>query len=178
MAFEDRASGMKVLEVLGKRLGRYGLTLHPAKTRFVDFRPIPPGGGHDKMGPTTFDFLGFTHVWGKSLRGRNVVRQITAKDRYARALASVTEWCRKNLHLPFRDQHAHLSRMIKGHCAYYGITGNDRRVRWYRYQLMRTWKKWLTRRGRQNNLIWPRLVAMLKQHPLPSVRIVHQYAAP
>jgi len=68
--------------------------------------------------------------------------------------------------------------MIKGHCAYYGITGNDRRVRWYRYQLMRTWKKWLTRRGRQNNLIWPRLVAMLKQHPLPSVRIVHQYAAP
>jgi len=91
MSFEDRASGLKMLDVLGKRLGRFGLTLHPTKTRFVDFRPIPPGGGHDKMGPTTFDFLGFTHVWGKSLRGRNVVRQITAKDRYARALASVTE---------------------------------------------------------------------------------------
>ena len=116
MAFEDRVSGERVLAVLGRRLERFGLTLHPAKTRFVDFRFNRPQGLDPAMG-TTFDFLGFTHVWGKSRRGKDVVRQITAKDRYARALAAVTEWCRTNLHRPFREQHAHLSRMIRGHCA-------------------------------------------------------------
>ncbi len=177
MAFEDRASGEKMLEVLGKRLGRYGLTLHPTKTRFVDFRAKPPRGGRDATGPTTFDFLGFTHVWGKSFKGYDVVRQITAKDRYARALASVKRWCRYNRHRPFREQHAHLSRVIRGHCAYYGRTGNGRRLGWYRYQLVRTWKKWLTRRGRQNSLNWLRFAAMLDQHPLPNIRIVHRHAA-
>jgi RNA-directed DNA polymerase len=183
MAFEDHASGLKMLDVLGKRLGRYGLTLHPAKTRFVDFRADRPpsdgrGGGDPAATGTTFDFLGFTHVWGKSMRGKDVVRQITAKDRYARALAAVTQWCRRNRHLSFRDQHAHLSRMIQGHCAYYGRTGNARRLGWYRYQLVRIWKKWLARRGRQSNLNWSRYGAMLDHHPLPPVRIVHRYARP
>jgi len=69
MAFEDRESGLKMLDALGKRLGRYGLTLHPTKTRFVDFQATPARGGSDGAGPTTFDFLGFTHVWEKSLKG-------------------------------------------------------------------------------------------------------------
>jgi group II intron reverse transcriptase/maturase len=175
MAFEDRASGEKMLEVLGKRLGRYGLTLHPTKTRFVDFRANPPGGGHSATTATTFDFLGFTHVWGKSLKGRNVVRQITAKDRYARALASVTAWCRDNRHRPIREQHARLSRMIRGHCAYYGLTGNSLRIGWYRHQLRRIWKKWLTRRGRQNYLTWSRFDAMLSRYPLPPARVIQPY---
>jgi RNA-directed DNA polymerase len=178
MAFEDRASGMRMLDVLGKRLGRYGLTLHPDKTRFVDFRATRPGGEPPDGDATTFDFLGFTHVWGKSRKGFDVVRQITAKDRYARALASVTQWCRRNLHRPFREQHAHLSRVIRGHCAYYGRTGNRRRIGWYHNQLVRIWRKWLVRRGLQGNLTWPRFAAILKRHPLPPARIVHQYAAP
>ena len=178
MAFEDRASGEKMLEVLGKRLGRYGLTLHPIKTRFVDFRPQRPGGGPPAPGPTTFDFLGFTHVWGKSMKGNNVARQITAKDRYARALASLTQGCRRNPHRPVREQHAHLSRVIQGHCAYYGRTGNSRRIGWYRSQVQRIWKKWLARRGRQSHLTWPRFNAMLSRHPLPPARIVHQYTSP
>ena len=89
IAFEDHLSGKRLLDVLGKRLGRYGLRLHPTKTRFVDFRFKRPNGRHPATVGTTFDFLGFTHVWGKSRNGKNVVRQITAKDRYARALASV-----------------------------------------------------------------------------------------
>jgi hypothetical protein len=147
IAFEDHSSAKRLLDVLGKRLGRYGLQLHPTKTRFVDFRFKRPQGRHPATVGTTFNFLGFTHVWGRSRRGKDVVRQITAKDRYARALASVTEWCRRNLHRPFREQHAHLSRMIRGHCAYYGITGNGDRIRWYHHQLVRIWKKWLRRRG-------------------------------
>jgi hypothetical protein len=89
MAFEDHLSGKRMLAVLGKRLERFGLTLHPTKTRFVDFRFKRPQGRHLATTATTFDFLGFTHVWSKSLKGKDVVRQITAKDRYARALAAV-----------------------------------------------------------------------------------------
>jgi RNA-directed DNA polymerase len=177
MAFGDHLSGKRMLAVLGKRLERFGLTLHPTKTRFVDFRFKRPQGRHPATTATTFDFLGFTHVWGKSLKGKDVVRQITAKDRYARALAAVSEWCRENLHRPFREQHARLSRMIRGHCAYYGLSGNGKRIRWYHHQLVRIWKKWLVRRGRHSKLSWPRFRAMLARHPLPPALIVHSYNA-
>jgi RNA-directed DNA polymerase len=101
MAFEDFLDAKRVLGVLGKRLARYGLTLHPDKTRFVDFRNNRPNGrDHPETGGTSFTFLGFTHVWGKSRLGNNVVRQVTAKNRYARALAAVTAWCRVNRHQP------------------------------------------------------------------------------
>jgi group II intron reverse transcriptase/maturase len=178
IAFEDHLSGKRLLDVLGKRLSRYGLTLHPTKTRFVDFRFRRPHGRHPATVGTTFDFLGFTHVWAQSRRGKNVVRQTTAKDRYARALASVTEWCRHNLHRPFREQHARLSQVIRGHCAYYGITGNGRRIRWYHHQVVRIWRKWLTRRGRRSSLPWPRFRAMLARYPLPAASIIHRYHVP
>ena len=80
-----------MLDSLGKRLGRYGLTLHETKARFVDVRPKRPRA-HDP--DTTFDFLGFTHEWGRSQRGRIVVRQITAKGRFTGALRAVHQWCR------------------------------------------------------------------------------------
>jgi RNA-directed DNA polymerase len=76
-----------------------GLLLHPDKTRFVDFRNNRPNGtNHPETDGITF--LGFSHIWGKSRAGKNVVRQVTAKNRYARALAAVTAWCRVNRHQP------------------------------------------------------------------------------
>ena len=168
----------RVLGVLGQRLGRYGLTLHPTKTRLVDFRYRRPGGQrHSDADGTTFDFLGFTHVWGKTWQGKTRVWQVTAKSRYARALAAVSEWCRRNRHLPMRYQHAHLSRMMRGHYAYYGISGNSRRIRWFAWQVVRVWRKWLSRRDRTGVFLWSRLNALLKRHPLPPARIVHRYDA-
>jgi group II intron reverse transcriptase/maturase len=178
IAFEDHLPGRLMSGVLEKRFARYGLTLHRTKTRFVDFRFRRPKGRHPKAAGTTFDFLGFTHVWGQSRNGKDVVRQITAKDRYARALSRVTDWCRSNLHRPFREQLARLSRMIRGHMAYYGISGNGKRIRWYHNQLVRIWKKWLMRRGRHSKIRWTRFRAMLARHPLPPARIVHRYAHP
>ena len=177
IALEDFRSGKRLLAVLGKRLERFGLTLHPTKTRFVDFRFKRPQGQHRAANGTSFDFLGFTHVWGTSWKGKAVVRQITAKDRYKRALAAVTEWCRRNLHRPFREQHARLSRMIRGHCAYYGVSGNSKRLRWYHHQVVHIWRKWLARRGRHSKLSWSRFHAMLARHPLPSPLLVHRYDA-
>ena len=126
---------------------------------------------------TTFDFLGFTHVWGESRRGKDVARQITAKGANARALAAVTEWCRKNLRRPFREQHAHLSRTIRGRCAYYGLTGDSKRLRWRHHQVVRIWRKRLARRGRHSKLSWSRFAAMLVRYPLPRPLIVHPHGA-
>ena len=178
MAFDNIVDAQRVLAVLGKRLERYGLTLHPDKTRLVDFRPMQADGTrHPDTGGTTFDFLGFTHVWGRSRKGKPMVRQITAKSRFARALAAVNDWCRKNRHLSIRDQHRQLSAMMRGHFAYYGIGGNGRRLSWFAYQVTRIWQKWLSRRDRGSAVLWTRLNEILKRHPLPAARIVHPYAA-
>jgi len=179
MAFEDFHDAQRVLAVLGKRLARYGLTLHPDKTRFVDFRPKRPDGGrHPDTHGTTFDFLGFTHVWGKSRKGKAVVRQVTAKGRYARALAAVSDWCRHHRHWPVPQQHRHLDAMVRGHYAYYGITGNIRRLQWYGNQVERIWRKWLSRRDRKSVFRWSRMQALLQRHPLPRARIIHRYTVP
>lgn len=176
MAFEDFFEAKRVLGVLGKRLARYGLILHPDKTRFVDFRSNRPDGtDHPETDGTSFTFLGFTHIWGRSRAGKNVVRQVTAKNRYARALAAVTAWCRVNRHKSIPDQHAHLTAMMRGHYAYYGTSGNFRRISWYAYQVARIWQKWLSRRDRRSRFRWSRFAALLKRHPLPAARIVHRY---
>lgn len=176
MTFKTYHDAKRVLDVLGKRLGRYGLTLHPDKTRFIDFRPACEGGTHPDCKGPPFDFLGFTHVWAKSKKDKNVVRQVTAKSRLARALRAINEWCRSNRHQPLSWQHARLSAKLKGHCAYYGITGNRRQLGRYRFQLLRLWRKWLARRTRSKRLSWADFAALLARHPLPSPRITLQYA--
>ena len=174
MAFADFHDAKRVLDVLGKRLARYGLTLHPDKTRFIDFRNYRSDGeDHPEADGSSFTFLGFCHVWGKTRKGKNVMRQVTAKQRYARALAAVTEWCRKNRHLPIPEQHTQLVAKMRGHYAYYGISGNGRRLRWYANEVERNWKKWLSRRG--SRFPWSRFKDLLRRHPLPVARIVHRY---
>jgi len=176
MTFKNHRDAKRVLEVLGKRLGRYGLMLHPDKTRFIDFRPARDGGVHPDCKAPPFDFLGFTHTWVKSQKGKNVVRQTTAKNRLARALVAVNDWCRTNRHLPVLWQHQRLSAKLIGHYAYYGITGNMRQLQRYSTQVRRLWRKWLERRTRSKRLTWDRFVALLARHPLPSPWIVHRYA--
>ena len=177
MTFESCRDAERVLEVLGKRLGRYGLTLHPDKTRSIDFRPQRRGGTPPGCSEPRFDFLGFTHTWGKSRKGKDVVRQTTAKNRLARALTAINEWCRDNRHRPLSWQHDRLSAKLIGHMAYYGRTGNIWQVGRYRQQVVKLWRKWLERRTRAKRLTWARFNAFLARQPLPRARIVHRYAA-
>jgi group II intron reverse transcriptase/maturase len=178
MAFDNIVDAQRVLAVLGKRLERFGLTLHPDKTRLVDFRPrVTDGSRHPDTDGITFDFLGFTHVWGRSRRGKNMIMQVTAKSRFARALGAVSDWCRKHRHWKLRDQHRHLSSMLRGHFAYYGVGGNSRRLHRYAHQAARIWRKWLSRRERGSPIPWARFRAMLERHPLPPAKISHGYAA-
>jgi group II intron reverse transcriptase/maturase len=125
IGFTDGQDAQRVMDVLPRRFGKYGLTLHPEKTRLVPFeRPPrtgnPPGGAK----PGTFDFLGFTHYWGRSWRGYWVVKVKTMSTRLSRSLRALSDWCRSHRHLPVGEQHAHLTWKIRGHYAYYGITGN------------------------------------------------------
>lgn len=144
MLFARRDDAQRVLEVLGKRLGKYGLQLHPEKTRMVDFRFRGPRGRGAGDLATSFNFLAFAHVWGRSRKGNATVWQRTAKDRLARTLKAVNQLCRKMRHWPIREQHRRLCRMLKGHFAYFGISGNYDRLSSLAYQVRVCWRKWLS----------------------------------
>jgi RNA-directed DNA polymerase len=177
MTFETYHDAKRVMDVLGKRLGRFGLSLHSDKTHFIDFRPQRHGGTPPDCTAQSFAFLGFTHSWQKSRKGKGVARQTTAKSRFARSLAAVKDWCRTNRHRPVPEQRAWLSAALTGHYAYYGITGNIRQLQDYRYQVVRIWHKWLARRTRGKPLRWASFSALLARHTLPAARIVHRYTS-
>jgi group II intron reverse transcriptase/maturase len=167
----------RVLAVLGKRMGKYGLQLHPDKTQLVDFRALPApsaASGEPKL-PTTFNFLGFLHVWGTSRRGNRVVRQQTAKDRFARALAAISALCQRMRTAPLVDQHRNLSRRLQGHFAYFGISGNYPRLKALGTEARRIWKKWLSRRSNKSPVNWAAFSRIEKLFPLPRPRIIHSY---
>jgi group II intron reverse transcriptase/maturase len=171
--FESKQDAERFLAVLPKRFGRYGLTLHPDKTRMVSFQR-PDLVDDDQTGPGTFDFLGFTHHWAVSRKGNWIVKQRTAKDRFSRALHRLREWCRWHRHDPLKEQHRALTMKLKGHYAYYGITSNFLRISSFYYQARRAWHVALARRS-QRRLYWAAMQKLLERFPLPAPRIVHRH---
>jgi RNA-directed DNA polymerase len=168
LMFAAEADARRVMSVLSKRFGKYGLTLHPDKTRLVEFRrPDRRPEKGDVKGPGTFDMLGFTHYWALSRRGKWVVLQRTAKDRFRRALARVVEWCRKHRHDKVREQHKALVRKLRGHYEYFGISGNSRALTRFRHAVEEAWRKWLNRRSQRARMTWQRMAKLLERYPLP-----------
>jgi hypothetical protein len=173
--FEYERDARRVIEVLPKRLAKYSLTLHPEKTRLVDFRrpdrrPEPsPGNGAAR--PGTFDLLGFTHYWARSRKGYWVVKQKTAKDRLRRALKRVTDWCRRHRHQPVREQWAALRRKLLGHFGYFGITGNYQALHNFWRRVIGTWRVWLSRRSQRAWISIERMERLLEHYPLPKPRL-------
>ena len=157
MGFRDHRDAQRVMEVLPKRFGKYGLTVHPDKTRLVPFRtPSSADTGRDMPleRPGTFDFLGFTHFWARSRKGHWIVKRKTASDRFSRAVRSIDTWCRQNRHQPIAFQQQKLSQKIRGHCAYYGVTGNWRSLQRFHHEVKGRWRKWLNRRNRERTMTW------------------------
>jgi len=173
MGFELERDARRVFDVLPKRFGKYGLALHPDKTRLLDFRP--PARTKE---PGTFQFLGFTHYWGKSRYGRATVRRKTAKDRLARTLKRLEQWCQQYRHLPMRLQHRALNQKLKGHYGYFGITGNYRCLQQVLEGTRRIWFRWLCRRTRGGRgMTWERFgVLTTTVFRLAPARVVHSYA--
>jgi group II intron reverse transcriptase/maturase len=171
IGFERQDDAERVLAVLHKRMARYGLTLHPDKTRLIPFAR-PRYGENGRSGSGTFDFLGLTMYWCRTRRGGWRLGMKTRKARIQRALVALGEWCRRHRHLPLKDQHAALSRRLRGHFRYFGVNGNARSLQQVRFRTERLWLKWLQRRSqRGRRLTWERFGAYLKAHPLPPPRI-------
>ncbi len=177
IVFENEEDARRVREVLPKRLGKYGLAIHPDKTRLVPFQRPPKRGGRGepvpREGPGTFDFLGFTHYWGESRKGNKVVSRRTAASRIRRFAKAIAEWCRRNRHRPIREQHQTLSQKLLGHYCYYGITGNYALLHRVKQIAVGAWRKWLDRRGWRARFGWGDLVELLGRMPLPAPRVVH-----
>ena len=170
LVFEVEGDARRVLDVLPKRFGKYGLTLHPEKTRLVRFqRPHHDTSREDR--PGTFDFLGFTHYWERTLRGGWAVKRKTAKGRFNRSLTSMARWCREHRHLPIEEQWVALTSKLRGHYAYYAIIGNMARVSSFVYHVRRAWHKWLSRRSDKARILWERFSELEQRYPLPPARL-------
>jgi group II intron reverse transcriptase/maturase len=173
IGFEQEEDARRVMDVLGKRLGRFGLTLHPDKTRLLPFRR-PPADQKGGKGPATFDFLGFTLYWARTRKGRWAMSCKTRSASLRRAIQSVYDWCRRHRHLSIEDQHAALTRRIQGHFNYFGVSGNSRSLRIIIEQAKLSWYKWLCRRSQRTRFTWERFTDLLRDFPLPRPRITVQ----
>ena len=173
IGFRNERDAERVMEVIPKRFGKYGLTVHPAKTKLVSFSP-PSSKTKDRNGPDdrpgTFDLLGFTHYWARSKHGYWVVKLKTAADRFSRAVRNIDLWCQINRHLPLDEQRKKLNEKLRGHYAYYGVTGNSGSLTRFRHEVGARWRKWLNRRNRIRSLDWRKFYVILQHYPLAPVR--------
>lgn len=168
--FEHKEEAERVKDLLPERFGQYGLTIHPEKTKLVDFRRPDKAG---KVNPQTFDFLGFTHYWGTTLKKGKAVKKKTAGKKLKRAVQAIDDWCKANRHERVQHQHATLCQKIRGHYAYYGVIGNSRALAEFLEHVRKNWRKWLNRRNHKRGMPWERFNAMLRgPYALPPPRIV------
>ena len=169
----SEADARRVLEVLPKRFGKFGLQLHPEKTRLIAFhKPDGPAGSAERRTALhSFDLLGFTHFWARSRKGHWVVRKKTMRTRLTRALQAIREWCRRHRHTRVSAQHQMLSAKLTGHFQYYGVTGNYRALAAFAHWVNRIWRYWLNRRDNRRTMPWARFNRLLLRYPLPPPRV-------
>jgi len=171
VVFSDHDDALRVQEVLPKRFARFGLTLHPTKTRLVPFRMNKEGS--DEPPPGSFDFLGFTHYWGRSRWGTPAIMRKTMSSRFSRAMKALNRWMRRARHLPIAVQAAKLAQKLRGHFEYYGITGNSHAINRFAYAARVQWRKWLRRRSQRTGMTWEAFNRLLVTYPLPPARLRH-----
>jgi group II intron reverse transcriptase/maturase len=167
IGFENKSDAERVMAVIFKRFAKYGLTLHPEKTKLIEFTPGDRG--------QVFTFLGFTHYWARSRRGSWIVKRRTSRKSMTKALKRVDEWLKKHRHRPFRDIIVGLNRKLRGHYGYYGITFNSKGITRYYYEVARLLYKWLNRRGGKKRS-YDSFYSLVSEHKLLAYpRIVHSY---
>ena len=172
LVFKQERDARRVQAVLAKRLSRFGLCLHPEKTRLVRFtRPKRDGTSSRESGPRSFDFLGFTHYWDRSRRGYWVVKKKTASSRISRTLKSINQWCARHRHKSVRWQYTALKAKLYGHYGYFGLRGNFAALSAIYWWVTRIWHKWLNRRSQRGGLCWGRFKRLSSAYALPRPRI-------
>jgi group II intron reverse transcriptase/maturase len=178
LCFQHKEDAEKALAVLPKRFEKYGLTLHPEKTRLIEFGQYAARNAK-KRGekPATFNFLGFVHICARSRQGKFTVHVKTIAKRLRRGLTAIWDWCQQHRHDPVSEQQKTLNAKLRGHYQYYGRPTNYRSIGQFYRRVQRIWKEWLGRRTRGERLTWERFKEILRQFPLLSPRITHPWAS-
>jgi group II intron reverse transcriptase/maturase len=177
LCFQHKEDAEKVLRVLPKRFEKYGLTLHPEKTRLIEFgRYAERNARRQGKKPETFDFLGLTYVCARSRRGKFTVHVKTIAKRLRRGLKAIADWCKQHRHDPVSEQQKTLNAKLRGHYQYYGRPTNYRCIWQFYRRVRRIWREWLSRRTRGRPLSWKRFMEILRQYPLLQPRITHAWA--
>jgi RNA-directed DNA polymerase len=176
VGFEHEQDARRFLDELRERLARFGLELHPDKTRLIEFGRFAAGRrrarGQGK--PETFDFLGFTHICGKTKTGRFWLRRITISKRLRVKLREVNDQLKRRRHQPIPVQGQWLRSVVQGHLAYYAVPGNLDAVSAFRFQVTRHWLKALRRRSQRTRITWARMNRIATRW-LPKVRAMHPF---
>jgi len=179
LCFQYKEDAERVMEVLPKRFTKYGLTIHPEKTRLLEFgRYAEEKAKRQGKKPATFDFLGYTHVCARSRRGKFTVHVRTMKKRFRRGLTAIAEWCQENRHMPVEEQQKTLNAKLRGHYQYYGRPTNYQSLWRFFREVRHIWQKGLSRRTRGNGMTWEKYAAILRKHPLLLPRIQHSWNGP
>src|SRR5438552_4665300 len=176
MGFEEYQDACRFLHDLRERFAKFGLELHPGKTRLIEFGRFA-AANRQKRGagkPETFDFLGFTHICAKMRDGRFWVRRITVSKRMRAKLAEVKDQLRQRRHQPVPEQGRWLGSVVRGHCAYYAVPGNRKAVAAFRTQVTRHWQAELRRRSQRSRLDWKRMNRLATRW-LPPARVMHPF---
>jgi RNA-directed DNA polymerase len=176
VGFEHRGDARQFLRDLRERFTKFGLELHPDKTRLIEFGRFAASNRAARgLGkPETFDFLGFTHICGKGRSGRFWLRRHTITKRLRAKLKQVKDQLLRRRHLPIPEQGRWLASVVRGHFAYYAVPGNARAINAFRVQVNRHWLRALRRRSQRHRLNWKRMDRLVARW-LPPVRIVHPY---
>ena len=176
VGFQHRHEAERFLADLRERFARFGLTLHPDKTRILEFgrfaRENRSRRGEAK--PETFNFLGFTHICGKTRDGRFTVVRRTMRTRLQAKLKEVYEELKRRMHDPVPEQGAYLRSVVRGHIRYYGVPMNAATLLVFRKEVGRLWYQVLRRRSQKHRLTWDRMKRLISRW-FPPARVCHPY---
>ena len=162
----------KIMEVIPKRFDRFGLSIHPEKTKLFSFAK-PASNKEVRKGENTLDFLGFTHYWARARTGSWVIKRKTTKAKVRKSIVAMREWCRNNRHKPLKWQYQMLCSKLRGHFQYFGVRCNMRSMESVKHFVIRGWKYWLSRRSHKSAIPWAQFRQLLEAFPLPIPKIVH-----
>jgi group II intron reverse transcriptase/maturase len=174
--FEHQADAQQFLSDLRERFAKFGLELHPGKTRLIEFgrNAARARAARGDRKPETFDFLGFTHMCGQTKNGRFWLKRKTISKRMRAKLAEVNDQLKRRRHLPIPGQGRWLASVVRGHRAYYAVPGNTDAVAAFRTQVTRHWYKALRRRSQRTRLNWTRMNRLATRW-LPPARVMHPF---
>lgn len=170
LGFTNREDAIRVMQVLPRRLGKYGLTLHPEKTRLIELIEGKKQPDH------TFDFLGFTHYMSTSRKGKPILKRKTSSKKMSASLKRMDEWIKQNRHIGVKELIVRVNQKLRGYYGYYGITFNNRKLHSYYEQTQRKLHKWLNRRGGKQRWDWEKVRKLTTEWiPLLKPKIYHSY---